>query len=85
VAQKTRVNLVDDTDGSEITDGGERVRFGLDGVMCAVDLTDKNAARLRDVCHIDFDHERRVRGRRHAMRTVADVYQVDGPSTSASV
>ncbi len=45
MAQKTMVVLEDDIDG-----GGadETVRFSLDGVSYEIDLSDKNAAKLRD-------------------------------------
>ncbi|SEE92214.1 histone-like nucleoid-structuring protein Lsr2 [Ruania alba] len=45
MAQKVRVLLIDDIDGS---DAEETVTFGLDGVTYEIDLNDKNAAKLRD-------------------------------------
>jgi hypothetical protein len=45
VARQVHVKLVDDLDGSQ---GSETVIFGLDGRHYEVDLSEKNAARLRD-------------------------------------
>jgi hypothetical protein len=69
MAQKTRVILVDDIDGEEITDGGETLQFGLDGVTYEIDLNDKNAAKLRDALSFYIAHARRVGGRRQTSRS----------------
>lgn len=45
MAQKVRVDLVDDIDGSDAT---QTVPFTLDGAAYEIDLSDDNAARLRD-------------------------------------
>ena len=45
VAKQTTVILVDDLDGSEAT---EQVEFGVDGRSYEIDLSEDNAARLRD-------------------------------------
>jgi nucleoid-associated protein Lsr2 len=45
VAQKVQVILVDDIDGGNAT---ETVSFGLDGASYEIDLSAKNAAKLRD-------------------------------------
>jgi Lsr2 len=45
MAQKVQVVLVDDVDGGT---ADETVTFALDGVSYEIDLTKKNAARLRD-------------------------------------
>lgn len=45
MAQKVHVVLVDDIDGS---DADETVNFSLDGREYAIDLTTKNAQKLRD-------------------------------------
>jgi len=45
MAQKTMVVLEDDIDGGE---ADETVRFSLDGVSYEIDLSNKNAAKLRD-------------------------------------
>jgi hypothetical protein len=46
MAQQTTVRLVDDLDGSE---AGETVSFSLDAKDYVIDLSDPNAAKLRDV------------------------------------
>jgi hypothetical protein len=49
VAQRTVVELTDDLDGKTIPSGqGETVTFGLDGKDYEIDLSAKNAAKLRD-------------------------------------
>ena len=48
MAQRTRVELVDDVDGKVLTDGeGETVVFALDGVSYEIDLSRKNADKFR--------------------------------------
>jgi len=46
MAQKVQVLLVDDIDDGK---ADETVQFGLDGVSYEIDLSAKNAAKLRDV------------------------------------
>ncbi len=45
MAQQVNIVLVDDLDGSEAQ---ETVTFGLDGSTYEIDLSDKNAKKLRD-------------------------------------
>ena len=45
VAQKVQVLLVDDVDGTEAS---ESVSFGFDGTTYELDLSEKNAKKLRD-------------------------------------
>jgi hypothetical protein len=45
MAQRVHIVLEDDIDGGDAT---ETVMFGLDGVSYEIDLSDKNAAKLRD-------------------------------------
>ena len=45
MAQKVQVLLVDDVDGSEAS---ESISFGFDGTNYELDLSDKNAQKLRD-------------------------------------
>jgi hypothetical protein len=45
MAQRTQVLLIDDLDGSS---ANETVDFGLDGSAYEIDLSAKNAGRLRD-------------------------------------
>ena len=46
MAQRIHIVLEDDIDGGEAV---ETVLFGLDGVGYEIDLSDKNASKLRDV------------------------------------
>jgi hypothetical protein len=45
MAQKTIVELVDDLDGGK---ADESLAFSLDGMEYVIDLSEKNAAKLRD-------------------------------------
>jgi hypothetical protein len=48
VAQRTHVQLVDDLDGTELADGdGQTVHFDIDGKSYEIDLSRKNADKLR--------------------------------------
>ena len=48
MAQRTRVELVDDIDGKVLNDGdGETVVFSLDGISYELDLSRKNADKFR--------------------------------------
>jgi hypothetical protein len=62
MAKKVTVTLVDDFDGDGVAD--ETVEFGLDGVTYEIDLTNKNAAKLRADLKGWIDAGRRVGGRR---------------------
>ena len=44
MAQRTEIELIDDVDGTAAT---QTVRFALDGRDLEIDLSDKNAAKLR--------------------------------------
>jgi hypothetical protein len=61
MAQKVSVTLVDDLDGSI---AGQTVGFGLDGVVYQIDLSDENAAKLRDELTEFVANARRSGGRR---------------------
>jgi hypothetical protein len=63
VAQKVVVSLVDDLDESE---ADETVEFGIDGATYEIDLSDSNAARLRDLLADYVAHARRLSGRRRS-------------------
>jgi hypothetical protein len=72
MAQKVNVVLIDDIDGS---DASETVSFGLDGTTYEIDLSDANAAALRDALAGYVGHARRVgaasrRGRRTTTRNL---------------
>lgn len=45
--RKQITQLVDDIDGTVIDDGGETIRFALDGREFEIDLSDENARQLR--------------------------------------
>ncbi|MCG5431447.1 Lsr2 family protein [Mycobacterium sp. MYCO198283] len=62
MAKKVTVTLVDDFDGEAPAD--ETVEFGLDGVSYEIDLSSKNADKLRNDLKKWVDHGRRVGGRR---------------------
>lgn len=68
MAQVARVTLIDDTDSTEIPTGGERVQFALDGVGYEIDLSDKNAATMREAIGFYIGHARRLGGRRQTTR-----------------
>lgn len=60
MAQKTLVILEDDLDGGKAE---ETVSFSLDGVAFEIDLSVKNASRLRDALSVYVGSARRVGGR----------------------
>ena len=57
MAQKHIVQLIDDIDGGEAS---ETVNFSLDGVAYDIDLSEGNAAKLRDAFAVYIAHARRV-------------------------
>ena len=57
MAQKVRIILEDDLDGGP---ADETVRFGLDGGQYEIDLSNANAARLRDAIRPFASKARRV-------------------------
>lgn len=62
MAKKVTVTLVDDFDGSGAAD--DTVEFGLDGVTYEIDLSTKNATKLRGDLKQWVAAGRRVGGRR---------------------
>jgi Lsr2 len=62
MAKKVTVTLVDDFDGEGAAD--ETVEFALDGVSYEIDLSGKNAAKLRADLKQWVEAGRRVGGRR---------------------
>ena len=60
MVQKVQVLLVDDVDGGK---ADETVQFGLDGVLYEIDLSTKNAAKLRDALAGYVAQARRVGSR----------------------
>jgi hypothetical protein len=57
MAQRKIVSLVDDLDGGTAT---QTVKFGLDGVEYEIDLSDKNATKLRKAVAIYTEHGRKL-------------------------
>jgi hypothetical protein len=68
LAQKVVVSLVDDLDASE---ADETVEFGLDGATYEIDLSEANAAALRDRLADYVAHARRSGGRRRTSAPAA--------------
>jgi hypothetical protein len=62
MAKKVTITLVDDFDGDGPAD--ETVEFSIDGVSYEIDLSVKNAQKLRDEFKPWIDAGRRVGGRR---------------------
>lgn len=65
MAQRVQVLLVDDLDGGV---AAESVSFALDGVSYEIDLSEKNAAKLRDSFSEWTAHARRAGGRKTSGR-----------------
>jgi hypothetical protein len=65
MAQRVNVVLIDDLDGS---DAAETVRFGLDGTDYEIDLSAKNAERLRKAFQTYVAKGRRATARRAPSR-----------------
>ena len=65
MAQKVQVILVDDIDGGS---ADETVSYALDGVVYEIDLSEGNAAKMRDVLAPYVGTARRVSGRSAAGR-----------------
>jgi hypothetical protein len=61
MAQKVVVSLVDDLDGGS---ADETIHFSLDGKHYEIDLSDKNAAALRDALNSYLDSARPSSGTR---------------------
>ncbi len=66
MAQKVLVEILDDIDGSA---AAQTVQFGLDGVTYEIDLSDDNAAALRDELARFIAAGRRVGGRKVRVAT----------------
>ena len=60
MAQQTTVNFIDDLDGSEASGTFD---FSLDGRQYQIDLSDENAAKLRDALAPFIDAARKAGGR----------------------
>ena len=75
MAQRVNIVLVDDIDGGE---ADETVTFGLDGSTYEIDLSSKNAAKLRAAVAPYVGHGRKLSGRRSGGRRAAG--SANGPS-----
>jgi Lsr2 len=75
MAQRVHIVLEDDLDGGDAT---ATVLFGVDGINYEIDLSDKNASKLRDSLAKYIGSARRTtpRARRGARRSTA------GPTTA---
>ncbi|MBB4856678.1 hypothetical protein HNP40_004101 [Mycobacteroides chelonae] len=67
MAKKVTVHLVDDVDGHTTAD--ESVEFGIDGTTYEIDLSSKNAEKLRTQLHTWVEHARKVSGRSSSKST----------------
>lgn len=65
MAQRVEVVLIDDVDGGP---ADETVSFAIDGVSYEIDLSDKNARKLRDELASWTGHARRSGGSRSGRR-----------------
>ena len=72
MATKVLTTLQDDIDGSDAT---QTIRFALDGIEYEIDVSDRNANRLRNSLGEFISHGRKVGGRRP--RKSASSGQVD--------
>lgn len=61
MAQKVTVSMIDDTDG---TPAAQTVEFGIDGITYEIDVSEANAAGLRESLAPWVSHARRVGGRK---------------------
>lgn len=69
MAKKVTVTLVDDFDGEGAAD--ETVEFAIDGVTYEIDLSSKNANKLRNDLKPWVEASRRVGGRRRGRAAAA--------------
>lgn len=81
MAKKVTVTLIDDFDGAGAAD--ETVEFGLDGVTYEIDLSRKNAAKLRDELKKWADAGRRVGGRRRGRSSIGRRGAIDREQSAA--
>lgn len=80
MARKVQVSLVDDLDES---DADETVSFALDGATYEIDLSEKNAAALRDALATYVAHGRRAGRTASAPRASRGSGRVDREQTQA--
>ncbi|HEX6756808.1 MAG TPA: Lsr2 family protein [Propionibacteriaceae bacterium] len=70
MATKVLTTLQDDIDGSEAT---QTIRFALDGIEYEIDVSDRNANRLRNSLKDFIAHGRKVGGRRGKLASSGQV------------
>ncbi|WP_410591119.1 histone-like nucleoid-structuring protein Lsr2 [Amycolatopsis sp. lyj-23] len=80
MAQRVAVEVLCDIDGSE---GAAPVDFGLDGVEYTIDLSEENAAALRDELARYVAAARRVGGRKNRGTGAAKPPQRNGEASEA--
>lgn len=71
MAKKVTVTIIDDLDGESAA--AETVAFGLDGASYTIDLSEKNATKLRDVLEPWISSATKVSGRRKASGSPAKI------------
>ena len=70
MAQKTLIQLVDDLDGTALTDGtGKTVTFALEGISYEIDLSEAHVDELTKALAPYVAAGRKVTGRKGAART----------------
>jgi hypothetical protein len=84
MASRVVTELVDDLDGTELAEGaGETITFGLDSVTYEIDLSDKNAAKLRKALQRYIDAGRRVGGNRRTRKAANSASHTDAKTIRA--
>ncbi|OBJ70608.1 histone-like nucleoid-structuring protein Lsr2 [Mycobacterium sp. 1274756.6] len=81
MAKKVTVTLVDDLDGAAKAD--ETVEFGLDGVTYEIDLSTKNAEKLRGDFKRWVESGRRVGGRKRGRSSTGRRGAIDREQSAA--
>lgn len=74
MAQKIQIIKQDDLDS---TPADETVQFSIDGVTYEIDLSEKNAKKLRSSLSMYTDHARKIRGQRPRARARAKTQTAD--------
>jgi len=75
VAQRVTVEMTDDIDGTE---AAETIAFRVDGTAYEIDLSNKNAAKMRQVFGRYTEHARKATGGRRAGRPRRDRHLSSG-------
>jgi hypothetical protein len=78
MARRIITQLTDDLDGSDLPEGTQATTFSLDGVSYSIDLSEKNAGKLRDALAPYVEAGTRVGAPSAARRRTAS----SGPSAS---